>query len=475
MEQGDSRAAKRELAMSRTLHITARTGLLLALCCFVGFAEDRYVINTKGDVNKIASRYGLKLVKSLSGSGNGTHVLSSNGQDPRQMIHSLASDANVSSAEPDQAVLLPGQHSNSAVHPASAPKGAAFPLDGAPTFYYTSFAAKGYVDQPAAGVINAAQAHTISTGNARVAVIDTGIDRTNLVLASSVSDGWDFVNNAPLGQEKADVNQETTPILDQETTPILDQETTPILDGGSAIILNQETTPILDQETTPILDSKKFPAYGHGTMVSGLIHLVAPRARLLAVRAFAADGTSTISQIVAGIYWAIDHKADVINMSFSTKQNSSALQKALNDAASKGIILVASAGNDGQSISVWPAAFNNVIGVGSTNNSDIRSLFSNYGTDSTLAAPGEALITTYPTAKGKQHYAEVWGTSFSGPLVSGTAALLVDIDNNMNGGKASSVFKQSCVSIGNQGLGDGELDAYRAAQTAKKNSNSHDN
>jgi subtilisin family serine protease len=283
------------------------------------------------------------------------------------------------------------------------------------------------------------------------------------------------VNNAPLGQEKADVNQETTPILDQETTPILDQETTPILDGGSAIILNQETTPILDQETTPILDSKKFPAYGHGTMVSGLIHLVAPRARLLAVRAFAADGTSTISQIVAGIYWAIDHKADVINMSFSTKQNSSALQKALNDAASKGIILVASAGNDGQSISVWPAAFNNVIGVGSTNNSDIRSLFSNYGTDSTLAAPGEALITTYPTAKGKQHYAEVWGTSFSGPLVSGTAALLVDIDNNMNGGKASSVFKQSCVSIGNQGLGDGELDAYRAAQTAKKNSNSHDN
>jgi subtilisin family serine protease len=458
--------------MSRKLHTTARTGLLLALCCCVGFAEDRFVIHTKGDINKIASRYGLKVIQSIPGSGTGTHiVVSGNGQNTEQVLRSLASDVAVSSAEADQPVLLPGQRSDAPVHPASAPKGAAFPLNGAPTFYYTSLAANGYVNQPAASVINVAQAHTISAGNAKVAVIDTGIDRTNLVLAPSIGAGWDFVHNQPLGQEQADVNQETTPILDQETTPILDQETTPILDGGSAIVLNQETTPILDQETTPILDSKKFPAYGHGTMVSGLIHLVAPRATLLPVRSFAADGTSTISQIVAGIYWAIDHNADVINMSFSTKQNSAALQKALNDAQSKGIILVSAAGNDGKSILVWPAAYSNVIGVGSTNNSDIRSLFSNYGTDATLAAPGEALITTYPSSNFglKQHYAEVWGTSFSGPLVSGTAALLVDIDSHMNGAKARSVFNQSSTPIGNQGLGDGELDVYRAAQTAKKN------
>ena len=457
--------------MSRKLHILARTGLLLALCCFVGFADDRYVINAKGDINKIASRYGLKLLRSLPGAGDGVHVLSGNGQNAAHVLHTLNSDPGVNSAEPDKPVLLPGKHTNSAVHPASAPQGAAFPLDGTPVFYYTSVAAKGYVNQPAAGVINVTESHTISTGNAKVAVIDTGIDRTNLVLASSIGDGYDFVNNAPLGTEKADVNQETTPILDQETTPILDQETTPILDGGSAIILNQETTPILDQETTPILDGKKYPAYGHGTMVSGLIHLVAPKATLLAVRTFAADGTSTISQIVAGIYWAIDHNADVISMSFSTSQNSPVLQKALNDANSKGIILVASAGNDGSANLVWPAAYSNVIGVGSTNNSDIRSLFSNYGTDATLAAPGEALITTYPSSNLglQQHYAEVWGTSFSAPLVSGTAALLVEIDSHMNGSKAQNVFKQSSAPIGNQGLGDGELDAYQAAQTAKKN------
>jgi subtilisin family serine protease len=109
--------------------------------------------------------------------------------------------------------------------------------------------------------------------------------------------------------------------------------------------------------------------------------------------------------------------------------------------------------------------------VGATDNSDVRSLFSNYGTNSTLAAPGEGLITTYPSTNYglTQHYAEVWGTSFSAPLVSGTAALLVDIDGRMNSTKAQNNFKQSSAPIGNQGLGDGELDAFKAAQTAKKN------
>src|SRR5262249_16851047 len=159
------------------------------------------------------------------------------------------------------------------------------------------------------------------------------------------------------------------------------QETTPILDGGSAVILRQETTPILDQETTPILDSKKFPAYGHGTMVAGLVHLVAPKAKLMPVRVFGANGAATISQVIAGIYWAVDHGADVINMSFSTSQDSPLLSAAVQYAVNKGVVLVAAAGNDGLATNVWPAAYGTVIGVGSTNSSQpvIRSTFSNYG------------------------------------------------------------------------------------------------
>jgi subtilisin family serine protease len=462
--------------MPRKLYILARIGLPLTLCLSAGFAEDHFLIHSNSDVAEIARRHGLTVIKSLAGSGNGNHVLSSNGQNPGDVMRGLAADAGVETVESDKPVVLPGIHNAAPVHPAGAPSGAALPLDGTKSWYYTSFAANSYLTQPAAQLIQVEKAHTISTGQAKVAVIDTGIDRTNLVLASSVGEGWDFVHNAPLGLEMADTNQETTPILDQETTPILDQETTPILDGGSAIILSQETTPILDQETTPILDSKKFPAYGHGTMVSGLVHLVAPKATLLPVRVFAADGTATLSQIVDGIYWAIDHNADVINMSFSTKQDSPTLTKAINDAISKGIICVAAAGNDGQAISVWPAAGANVIGVGSTNNSDIRSLFSNYGSEVSLAAPGEAVITTYPSANLglTQHYAEVWGTSFSAPLVAGTAALLVDVGKNINGPQAKSVFSKSSVPLGNQGLGAGELDAYQAASTALKNKKGDD-
>jgi subtilisin family serine protease len=459
------------IAMSRKLHILERTSLLLLLGSLALFGQDRFLVHTKGDIHQIAKRYGLKVVRSLPGSGSGLHILESSGHPARHVLVTLAADAGVQSAEPDQPLLLPGMRAGANVHPDSAPSGRALPLDGTVSWYYTSRAASGYVNQPAAGIIRLQQAHGISAGEARVAVIDTGIDRTNLVLANSIEDGWDFVHNQPAGQEKADINQETTPILDQETTPILDQETTPILDGGTAMILNQETTPILDQETTPILDDNKYPAYGHGTMVSGLIHLVAPKARLLAARAFAADGTATLSQIVSAIYWAVDQEVDVINMSFSSRVNSPALQRALNVANYAGIICVSSAGNDGQDIQVWPAAYGNVIGVGSTDDTLVRSLFSNFGGEVSLAAPGEALITTYPSTDSglKQHYAEVWGTSFSAPLVAGAAALLVDVSEGINGTRAAGLLLGSANPIGNQGLGAGELDVFQAVTSASRN------
>ncbi len=151
-------------------------------------------------------------------------------------------------------------------------------------------------------------------------------------------------------------------------------------------------------------------------MVAGLIHLVAPRARLMPVRVFGANGAATISQVVAGIHWAVDHGANVINMSFSTTQDSPQLAAAIDYAVQKGVICVAAAGNDGLAARVWPAAYDNVIGVGSTNNSLVRSLFSNYGSPLvSLAAPGEGDVTVYPG----NHYAQVWGTSFSTPLVAG--------------------------------------------------------
>jgi subtilisin family serine protease len=453
--------------MLRRLHTSVRIAILVALYSLGASAEDRYLVKVTGDVNGIAKRNGLAVVTSLTGSAKGHHILSSKGAIPQSVLHNLSMDAAVVTAEGEQPVQLPGIKSAAAVHPAGAPA-ASQSISSSLISYFTSFAPSAYVNQPAAGVINVNGAHTMATGKGGiiVATIDTGADFTHSVLRPSLVTGWDFVHNWPIGQEQADVNQETTPILDQETTPILDQETTPILDGGSAVILQQETTPILDQETTPILDGKKYPAFGHGTMVAGLIHLVAPDAKIMPLRAFGADGSATVSQIVQAIYYAVDHKVDVINMSFSVKQDSPSLKAALDYAVSQGVICVASAGNDGQAIQVWPAAYSSVIGVAATNNWDSRSLFSNYGNALvTVAAPGEGVITTYP----KQHYAQVWGTSFSAPLVSGAAALLVDVNNQTNQGQAVKDLSHARA-IG-QELGAGELDLYQACLAAQPKAN----
>jgi subtilisin family serine protease len=92
-----------------------------------------------------------------------------------------------------------------------------------------------------------------------------------------------------------------------------------------------------------------------------------------------------------------------------------------------------------------------------------RSLFSNFGNSLvTLAAPGEGVITTYP----RQHYAQVWGTSFSAPMVSGAASLLLDVNKKTDPALAVKDLSHA-TAIGQQ-LGAGELDLYQACLAAKQ-------
>ena len=419
--------------MLNKLNTLIQTSVLIGLLALAAPAEDRkYVVHLGSNTiaATVAARHGMTVVKSLEGSGTGIHVLSApKSQDAWRVVQSLAGDPAVRGAETDSAVMLPGLKAAAQVHSASASK-PAFPLDGTLTHYYTSMAANGYVNQPAAAAIKISDAHKSATGKGKVAVLDTGVDFSQPVLMGSVVPGWDFVHSQPGGQEVADTNQETTPIL--------------------------------DQETTPILDSKKYPAYGHGTMVAGLIHLVAPKALIMPVKVFAADGTATISQIVEGIHWAVDHGANVINMSFSTVVPSDALKEAIGYANSKGVICVVSAGNDGKAEVVFPAAYPSVIDVASISNQGVRSLFSNFGSEITLAAPGEAVITTYPGNR----YAEVWGTSFSAPLAAGGAALLFDINHKVTPSQARTALTHA-TSIG-QELGAGELDLLQAVTYLSK-------
>ena len=264
---------------------------------------------------------------------------------------------------------------------------------------YGSTAWLGYVQQPAMYPTNAADA-----------------------VAHNVT-GSGIVDVPGVASEFGDV--------DQSTAHILHQSTAHILHGFQAMQLNNTTVGLLDSDTVLALQGAPIPNdFGHGTMVAGLIHLAAPTAKIMPIKAFRADGTANLSDIVRGIYFAADNGARVINMSFGFAQISDALMKAVNYATRKGVICVASVGNDGQSALVYPAAYGNVIAVASVNQQNQISTFSNYGSDLvTLAAPGEALVTIYPG----DHYAAVWGTSFSTALVSAAAIdMLSFVDPNIS-------------------------------------------
>src|SRR6202023_685256 len=88
-------------------------------------------------------------------------------------------------------------------------------------------------------------------------------------------------------------------------------------------IVNQQSAAILDQQSAAILDQNpKYTAFGHGTMVMGVIHLVAPQAKLLPLKAFNSDGTGYLSDILRAIYYAVQNNAKIVNMSFEFKVSS---------------------------------------------------------------------------------------------------------------------------------------------------------
>jgi subtilisin family serine protease len=313
-------------------------------------------------------------------------------------------------AEVDQALsVLPNSNEALAGNP---PAGL---WDTTPDNYYGSNAWDGYVNQPAVQIISLANAHSTFqvSGSGIVADIDTGVDPTHPVLQGVLLQGYDFTRNLPGGSELRDISG---------TAP-------PPCSTCVAANVNQHTVAMVDQHTAAMVDGSGYAAFGHGTMVAGVIHLAAPTAQILPLKAFHSDGTGNLSDILRAVYYAVQNNANIINMSFDLTQNSTELSDAISYALQNNRICVASSGNDGQMEVVYPAGLEGVIGVASTNEQDQRSTFSNYGDQVvSVAAPGEAVITTYPFG----NYAAGWGTSFSSPFVAGTAALLLNTQPKVN-------------------------------------------
>ncbi len=436
-------------------HILLWLGLvvLLATSLAAGAIQDEYILRCSPTaVSGVVSRHGMTLVRSLEESTYGVYLVRGPaGAAPIQYMSEVSADPDVAAVEPNGDVVVP----ESPVGPQLNQSTASI-LDTLANRTVISFfgspVLSSYVHQPAAVLIRNAEAHQFfATGTGIVAVIDTGVDPNHPVLQASLVPGFDFTRNvAGIPSEFADLSQSTASILDQSTASILDQNT--------IVVLNQSTASILDQSTARILDTTQVPqAFGHGTMLAGIIHLVAPTAQIMPLKAFKANGTSNVFDILRAIYYAVDHGAKVINMSFSLVSPSPEFLQAVNFATESGVICVSSAGNMGKKTLVFPAAYKNVLGIASTNNLDVRSTFSNFGAALVhLAAPGEGIITTYP---GK-HYAAGWGTSFSTPFVSGAAALLLQVEPAIT---QVHVFDGlSHARLLSRDLGWGRLDSYAA-------------
>jgi len=317
--------------------------------------------------------------------------------------------------------------------------------DKTPVSYYGSTVWHGYVFQPGNQLIRTNQTHSAfnATGaGITVAIIDTGVDPTHPVLKAVLVNGYDFTRNVSGGSERADVNT-----------------TAPDTSSGQTGEVNQRTVAVLDQRTVAVLDGSQYAAFGHGTMTAGIVHLVAPQAKIMPLKAFSANGTGYDSDVLRAIYYAVKNGAKIMNMSFDFSSYSPELARAINYANSKGVLTVASAGNDGTRTTVYPGGLPGVVDVASTSNTDIQSTFTNYGAPPVwMAAPGEGVVTTYPWGT----YAAGWGTSFSTPFVAGTAAVMLGTNGSCS--TSSHVPWGLAVAdyIGDLDMGFGRLDTYQA-------------
>lgn len=212
----------------------------------------------------------------------------------------------------------------------------------------------------------------------KVAVIDTGVSKTNRQIGAALSDGKDFI-------DKGDGTNDTV---------------------------------------------------GHGTKVAGIIAArevpsvgffgIAPEATIIPIRQNDDEQSGNVGTMVKAINYAIAQGADIINISQGTTQAlppNSILEDAVNKARAANVLIVASAGNDGasgQQKDTYPAAFDGVLGVAASDRSNERAGFSQAGEHVDIAAPGVDMVSTVP---GGGHCVDQ-GTSFAAPYAAGVAALL---------------------------------------------------
>jgi len=268
----------------------------------------------------------------------------------------------------------------------------------------------------------------------------------------------------------------------------------------AGMLYRDDTTWTADQSfdlyfATDAGDSQVTDDFGHGTHVSGIIGAAASNAqgiagvsfgaKIMPVKVLDANGMGTVAGLAAGIRYAADNGAKVVNMSLGFEDYSQTLQDAIDYAYGKGVVVVAAAGNDGgynapttPSPLSYPAADNHVIGVGSTDPEDLVSYFSSHNSSVDISAPGEYIYSTLPTYHVPlndydylMNYDYLDGTSMASPHVAGVAALMLSANPALTPAQVETYLRRGAEDKGAPGRDDfygaGRLNAAAAVAKAK--------
>lgn len=211
--------------------------------------------------------------------------------------------------------------------------------------------------------------------------------------------------------------------------------------------------------------------HNHGTHVAGIIAAVrdnqlgvagAADVTLMPVKVLGSDKSGPVSGVIEGIRYAMNNGADVINLSLSIPEASQAFEDIVNEAAQRNIVVVAAAGNEGVDTVSFPAAFDNVIAVGATNQNDDLANFSNAGPGIELVAPGVGILSTIRDSQ----YGAMDGTSMATPYVSAVAALIRSAEPNLTAAQIRDRLDATADDLGDNGydtfFGNGRINAARA-------------
>ncbi|MDQ1743780.1 MAG: serine protease [Pseudonocardiales bacterium] len=264
-------------------------------------------------------------------------------------------------------------------------------------------------------------AWSITTGDPSVviAVIDTGVDLNHPELAPLLVAGQDFVDFPP----------------------------------GSI----PRPGWIFEGDFTGV-DAIPQDEVGHGTHVAGTICCLSDNAagvagvcwnaRLMPVRVLArirntttnqVTGSGSAAHIAAGIRWATDNGAQVINMSLGGYTDTIVEREAVAYAIAHDVVVVAAMGNDGVATPSYPAAYPDVIAVAATDSADHQANFSNFGPHIDISAPGVGVLSTY----WDDTYATLSGTSMASPHVAGVAALVRSRNHLLSAAQVGDILRST--------------------------------